>query len=138
MMNIPYHISATANIQSGEIIDRILLALNKPGYVITRRTSETMEFYDNIWRLASRMEALGRVDGGKFEIKIDNDRVELSLNYYVSPTSEIFISLFFIYGGIFKNYHVFYALPIIFIFFLLRIVNVKTTAKEMVRNIVAP
>lgn len=137
-MKIKYHISETADIQSSLISERILLALDKPGYVIIRKTSETIEFYDNIWRLGSRSDVFGRVDGGKFEIKIENDRVVLNFSYYVSPTSEILFSLFSIFFAISKDYHIFYAVPIILIAFLLRVVNVKTTAKAMVRNILAP
>jgi hypothetical protein len=138
MMKITYHISETADIKPGVISDRILLALDKPGYVIIRESRETIEFYDNIWRLASRTNAFGRVDGGKFEIKNENNRIVLNFSYYASPTSEILVSLFFIYLAIFKEYHAFYAVPIILIFFLLRMVNVKTTAREMVTNILAP
>ena len=138
MLKIKFHISETSAIQPNLISERILLALDKPGYVITRKTSEIIEFYYDGWRLASRMNAIHNVDGGKFEVKIENNRVELNLNYYVSPIFEIFLSLFFIYGGIFGDYHAFYGVLIIFIFFLLRMVHVKTTAKEMVRNILAP
>src|SRR5579872_2296351 len=116
-MKIRYHISGAADIQFSLIPERFLLALDKSGYVIIRKTSETIEFYYNIWRLGSRTNAFGKVDGGKFEIKSENNRVVLNLNYYVSPTVDILLSFFFIIFAIFKDYHIFYAVLIIFFFF---------------------
>jgi hypothetical protein len=135
MMKITYHISGTADIQPSEISERILPLLNKPGYVILEKNSKTIEFKDNIWRLGSRMQAYGRVDGGTFEINIEGAGVVVNFDYYVSLDLWILFLVFFAFFALTKEVHIFYLIPFFFILFYFKVENVKSTAQKMMKDI---
>ena len=74
-MKIKYHISGTADIESSELTERIFSLLSKPGYIILENTCKTIRFKDNIWRVGSRSNVFGRVDGGSFKINTQGNGV---------------------------------------------------------------
>ena len=121
--------------QPSEISERILSLLDKPGYVILEKTGETIKFMHNIWRIGSRMEAYGRVDGGRFEIIAEGKELVVKFDYYVSLVFWILFIVFLTFLGLTKEIHILYLIPAFLIFFCFHVWNVRSTAKEMMKCI---
>jgi hypothetical protein len=134
-MKIKYHISGTADVQPNVISERILSVLNKPGYVILEKTGETIMYKDNIWRIGSRSDVFGRVDGGRFEINTEGKVVVVNFDYYVSLFFWILFLVFFTFFALTKDIHILYVIPGILVLFYFKVVNVKSTAKGMMKRI---
>jgi hypothetical protein len=135
MMKISYHISETADMQQSVLSERILSVLDKPGYVILEKSSETIKFKFNIWQLGSRSQVYGKVDGGRFEMKVEGNKVIINFYYYVSPVLWTLFLGFDVCVGIIKEPQILYGIPFILIFFYLHALIVKSSGIEMMRRI---
>jgi hypothetical protein len=135
MVKITYHISGAADIQPTAIFDRILSLLDRPGYVLLEKTSKTITFKYNIWRIGSRTKVLGKVDGGRIEINSEGKGVLVNFDYYVSLDFWILFLVFFVFFAITKGIHILYFIPVICIFFYFKVENVKGTAKGWMKEI---
>jgi hypothetical protein len=135
MLKITYHISGTADTQPSAISEKILSLLNKPGYLILEKTNKTIEFKDNIWRIGSRMEAYGKVDGGTFEMTTECKGLVVNFDYHVSLDFWILFLGFFAFFAITEEIRILYFIPVIFIVFYFKVENVKSTAKRWMKGI---
>jgi hypothetical protein len=138
MKKIMFRVSQATDIEPATITKRIVSELDKPGYIILRKSNEIIEFKYNIWRVGSRSRVLGKVDGGRFQIIAEENRVVLNFSYYVSPFFWILISSFFIFIGIFQDYHILYFILGILVMYFFKVENVRSAGAEMMKNILKP
>jgi|SRR5579863_7789933 len=135
MVKITYHVSGAADIQPTTISERILSLLDKPGYVLLQKTSNTINFKYNIWRVVSRTKVLGKVDGGRFEINTEGEGMLVNFDYYVSLDFWILFVGLYVFFALTKEIHILFFIPVISIFFYFKVVNVKSRAKGWMKAI---
>ena len=137
MTKFNYHISQKTAINQKDILIRINFELDKRRYIIFDVSGNSIEFRNKFWLFTTRGEYFGRVDGGKFLISPEKDTT-VDFYFYASPWREISLVSFIIICSFIQDYHIsFFIIPILIMFFL-RIISVKSTANEMMENILNP
>lgn len=130
-------ITRSTDKESSILIEKILMELDKPGYRIFAQTPRMLIFRYNTWHFASRSEVFKRLDGGVFNIA--SEKKLITLDFYVSPILEIILALFAIFFGITEDYHIFLFFGVfIAIMFVIRLVSARTTAIQMMDDILTP
>ncbi|SDP86325.1 hypothetical protein SAMN05428975_3121 [Mucilaginibacter sp. OK268] len=133
-MKIKYHISQKTEINREIVFKRIGFELDKRGYIIFDVSENCTEFKNKFWLLTTRGEYFGKVDGGKFLISPEKD-TKVNFYFYASSWREISLIFFLIISSFIQDYHILFFIPFVLIMFFLRIINVKSTANEIMRNI---
>jgi hypothetical protein len=110
--------------------------LNREGYQITSQTQSSVEFKNNIWGGGSRTDVFKKVDGGQFNIILEEKTIVLS--YYLSPVFEILASCIVVFFGILRDYHILFFFAIIAVMFFIRIISQKTVGNRMIENLANP
>jgi len=138
MIKITFHISEIINVGPEIIIERIASELNKPGYIIKKRTTNNLEFENTIWQRGTQSDAFGKIDGGQFNIDTTEKKSVIYFSYYLDPSYEILLITGLIIWGFIKNYTVFFLLIPLLLIFSFRIINVKSVGRIMIRKITNP
>ncbi|MDN3584252.1 hypothetical protein [Mucilaginibacter flavus] len=135
MIKIKYEISTKTQIQSKIIKERFLEQLNKKNsYQIMENYPNIVKFRNNIWRVGSRMNSFGTVDGGILEIQ-NGEENTVRFSYYISSVFDFLMVVFFLFASFFVDYHIVFLILPILIIFIFRIINVKSIGREMFNNI---
>ncbi|MFI5138092.1 MAG: hypothetical protein ACHQIM_09705 [Sphingobacteriales bacterium] len=92
---IKYHASKSTDLEPSVIIEKILAKLNTKKYRITNVTNNEVTFDD--WRVlfVSRVKALRRLDGGKFEISTSDNGTMVNFSYHLN-----FLPLLLVIGAL--------------------------------------
>jgi hypothetical protein len=136
MMKIKYHISQKMDSNAEIILDRIAFLLDKRKYIILSVSNEQIDFKDKSWFVSSRLKYLSRIDGGKFVVSSEKDKL-VDFYFYISMWPEIFLTSFFTICCL-KDYNMLYLSPPILLMLYLKIASVKNIGIEMMRNILTP
>jgi|ERR1700754_4428823 len=122
------------NIEPSVLLKRMIAELNKGGYQITSQTQSSVEFKNNIWAPGSRTDIFRKVDGGKFNIILEERTIIFS--YYLSPVFEILASCIIAFFGIIRDYHILFFIVFIAVMFFIRIISQKTVGNRMMENLI--
>jgi len=126
----------STDIEPSVLLKRMVAELNREGYQITSQTQSSVEFKNNIWGGGSRTDVLKKVDGGQFNIILEEKTIVLS--YYLSPVFEILASCIVVFFGILRDYHILFFFAIIAVMFFIRIISQKTVGNRMIENLANP
>jgi len=117
------------------LIYNILVALNKPGYRITKQTENSIEFKDIFWRADWNFNAMKCIDGGKFEM--DSKSKTIRFSFYLSPYIDIFWNLFSLTLVVIQEDFQFLYFNLFFvIMFVVRFLSNRSLAYEMMEQVV--
>lgn len=82
MLRLTFKISRSTDLPIWPLVDKILAELNKRDLRIINSTSSIVEFNDNPWKLRWNFEAMGRLEGGKFEFSSTDNSILVTFSYY--------------------------------------------------------
>lgn len=126
-------ISRLTNLDRRRLFDNIFVELDRPGYVIVEQNENSIEFRHNIWRFGSNMNAVSYLDGGRFEIDLQNKMI--SFSFYYSLAFDIFVNLFALAFIIVVDYQSFFLNIFCLIMGLIRFMRVRQNAVKMIEKI---
>jgi hypothetical protein len=136
-MKIKYQkLIRSTDIEPSVLLERMVAELNKAGYQITNQTQSSVEFKNNIWGPGSRTDVFKKVDGGKFNISLEEKTVIFS--YYLSPAFEILAFCVVAFFGIVRDYHILFFIVFIALMFFIRIISQKIAGNRMMENLLDP
>ncbi|SDD94947.1 hypothetical protein SAMN05216464_103131 [Mucilaginibacter pineti] len=88
-MKLKFKISQSTDLAPRVIVDRINAKLEKEDYRIINITTDLVEFDESMWKLMSRSKAMTRLDGGTFEINLQDNLASVTFSYYLSLIAPI-------------------------------------------------
>jgi hypothetical protein len=137
-VKLKFKIARSTTFHGWVLVDKILSELNKRDYRILNSTSSVVEFDDSPWKLMSNYKAVQRLDGGKFEISIDDNFKLVTFTYYRSVLWPVIIltilSVSLIAHG--QYYAPLYFLAFYLIAITVNVVMLKSKAEEILNEIV--
>ncbi|NHA04652.1 hypothetical protein G7092_12635 [Mucilaginibacter sp. HC2] len=136
-MKLKFKISQTTSLAPEIIIDRIKVELDQNKYRVLNITNNSVKFDESPWKLMWNFEAMRRLDGGKFDVNLQDNLTSVTFSYYRSLIAPIIIltviSISLIKDGEYYaplGFFLFYVITLTFNAFTL-----KNVANEMLNNI---
>ncbi|SDP60756.1 hypothetical protein SAMN05428975_2049 [Mucilaginibacter sp. OK268] len=137
-MKLKFKISQTTNLAPEIIIDRIKGELDQKKYRVLTMTNSSVKFDESPWKLMWNFQAVRRLDGGEFEVSLQDNLTSVTFSYYLSLIAPIII-LIAISIGLIKDGE--YYAPLFFLLFYVvavtfQVITLKDVANEMLSEII--
>jgi len=140
MNKLKYHISQTTHLETPIVIDNIRSQLNEKNYHILHATRNSVTFNDRHSGVMWNLQALGRLNSGKFEIIDDGHYTIVIFDYhpfalYELPLAAVVALAFSIFALTNINYFVSVITTGFLIQMIIRNYNLKAAAKKMLNEV---
>ena len=137
-MKLKFKISQTTDLAPEIIIDRIKAELDQNKYRVLSVTNNSVKFDESPWKLMWNFQAVRRLDGGKFDVSLQDNLTSVTFNYYLSLITPIMI-LIVISIGLITNGE--YYAPLFFLLFYVvavtfQVITLKDVANEVLSEII--
>ncbi|MBB6110645.1 hypothetical protein [Mucilaginibacter lappiensis] len=90
-MKLKFKISQTTSLAPEIIIDRIKAELDQNKYRVLNITNNSVKFDESPWKLMWNFEAMRRLDGGKFDVNLQDNLTSVTFSYYRSLIGPLII-----------------------------------------------
>lgn len=130
-MKLKFKISQTTDLAPEIIIDRIKAELDQNKYRVLSVTNNSVKFDESPWKLMWNFQAVRRLDGGEFEVSLQDNLTSVTFGYYRSLIAPIII-IIAISIGLIKDGE--YYAPLFFLLFYVIALTFNTVTLKGVAN----
>lgn len=138
-MKLNRQISKTTDLDAWAIYESIVRELDSKEYHFYRASESSIVFRDDFWKLRWNFEP-PRLDGGRFEINMQDDKVSVTLNYYINllipMLGYLFIAIFTVANNQY-DISLFFFLVFMLLATFINIIRTKYVANEMLDEVVS-